>query len=415
MKRPDPALGDDALLDAVQKAGFGYFWDHGHPISHLARDRSTRDVVTTGGTGMGLMCLIVACERGWAARGDTVHRLLHMLAFLDRCEAHHGVWGHFVDGASGRIVPFSPQDDGSDLVETAFLAVGLICVRQYFTGPSQAERRLRGLADGLWRRIDWAAHRQPNDEALYWHWSPRHGFAMNHRVTGWNECLVAYVLAVASPTHPVPESAYDAGWTSGGAFHNGNQYYGYDLPLGPELGGPLFFSHYSFMGLDPRGLVDRHADYWIQNLHHTLINRAHCIANPNRFAGYGEDCWGLTASDSVEGYAAHAPDHDLGVIAPTAALSAMPYVPELSLRVLRHFLAEYPALWGPWGFRDSFSPQNRWTAGATLAIDQGPIVVMIENHRSGLMWDLFMGAPEIRSGLARLGFTSPRLPAAPLA
>jgi hypothetical protein len=239
-----------------------------------------------------------------------------------------------------------------------------------------------------------------------WHWSPRHGFAMNHRITGWNECLIVYLLACASPTHQVPERCYHDGWTASPLFHNGETYYGVTLPLGPKLGGPLFFSQYSFLGLDPRGLSDRYADYGVQNLHHTLINRAHCIANPGGFAGYGPDCWGLTASDTQGGYTAHAPDNDRGVISPTAALSAMPYVPDLSMTALRHFLLHYPALWGEWGFLDAFSPGTGWIADATLAIDQGPIVIMVENHRSRLLWSLLGSAPELKDALSRLGFTT---------
>lgn len=406
---PDPRLDNDALLDAVQRACFSYFWDHGHPTSYLSRDRSTRDVCAIGGTGMGLMCIIAACARGFVSRGQAVARLTAMIDFLAGAERHHGVWGHFIDGATGRIAPFSKLDDGADLVETALLAVGLICARQFCDGSTAAETHLRSVANRLWHEIDWRAHRRPGEDSLFWHWSPRHGFAMNHRITGWNECLIVYLLACASPTHAVPRSAYHKGWTAGGPFRNGKSYYGLDLPLGPDYGGPLFFAHYSFLGLDPRGLIDRYADYWRQNRQHALINRAYCEANPKSFKGYGADCWGLTASDTIDGYTAHAPDNDRGVISPTAALASMPYVPELSLRALRHFLIHYPQAWGEWGFRDAFSPQFDWVAEATLAIDQGPIAIMIENHRSALLWKLFMSAPEVQRGLARLGFDSPWL------
>lgn len=409
--RPDPRLDDDALLDAVQRACFGYFWDHGHPVSHLARDRSTRDVCTIGGTGFGLMCIVAAVERGFISREAAIARLTTMVDFLDGSERCHGVWGHFIDGATGRISPFSKLDDGADLVETAFLAVGLICLRQYFDRNTDAERHLRRECDRLWRGIDWRAHRRPGEDCLFWHWSPRHGFAMNHRITGWNECLIVYLLACASPTHAVPRSAYHKGWTDSPVFRNGRDYYGLQLPLGPDLGGPLFFAHYSFLGLDPRGLNDQYADYWLQNRHHVLINRAYCEANPKGFKGYGPNCWGLTASDTVDGYTAHSPDNDRGVISPTAALASIPYTPDLSLAALRHFLEAYPQSWGEWGFRDAFSPQFDWVAEATLAIDQGPIVIMIENYRSQLLWRLFMSAPEVRRGLSRLGFQSPWLAA----
>lgn len=400
--------GDD-LLEQVQRATFRYFWDLADPASGLARDRSTRDKVTIGGSGMGLMAIVIACERRWITRERAVERLASMLGCLARAERHHGIYGHFLDGKTGAIIPFSARDDGADLVETTFLAAGLLCARQYFAHNNHDERMLRGTAHRLWCEMNWAAHLQPGEEALLWHWSPNHGFAMNHRITGWNECLLVYVLAHGSPTYPVSGSSYHKGWTASPHFRNGHTYYKHDLPLGPPLGGPLFFAHYSFLGLDPRGLADGYADYWRQNLHHTLINRAYCIENPKGFAGYGGDCWGLTASDSIGGYAAHEPCNDLGVISPTAALSSMPYTPKLSLRVIRHLLKHYPKLWCGWGFRDAFSPHADWYAEASLAIDQGPILIMIENYRTGLLWRLMMSCPEILSGLSGLGFTSPWL------
>jgi hypothetical protein len=175
----------------------------------------------------------------------------------------------------------------------------------------------------------------------------------------------------------------------------------------------LFFAHYSFLGLDARGLKNRHADYWQQNVSHVLINREHCLRNPHGFAGYGADCWGLTASDDPEGYRSHAPDEDRGVISPTAALASFPYTPEHSMRALRHFYDDLgDRIWGEYGFKDAFAPTRDWYAQSYLAIDQGPIIAMIENHRSGLLWRLFMSCPEVQAGLRTLGFQSPHLGAA---
>jgi hypothetical protein len=226
---------------------------------------------------------------------------------------------------------------------------------------------------------------------------------MDHSIAGWNECLIAYVLAASSPTHPIAPAAYHRGWTESPVFRNGNSYYGIELPLGPEFGGPLFFSHYSFLGLDPRGLRDHYADYWQQNVAHTLINRAHCLANPNGFGGYGPDCWGLTACDGDLGYDAFSPTNDRGVVAPTAALSAMPYAPRESMDVLRCFYGDR-AVHSRFGFVDAFSATRQWYAGSNLAIDQGPIVVMVENYRTGLIWDLFMSCEDVRDGLRTLDF-----------
>jgi hypothetical protein len=409
------ASDDEALLDRVQRQTFRYFWDFGHPVSGLARDRTNRkreygsDAVTSGGSGFGIMAILVAVERGWVTRAEALDRLLKMIRFLGRAERFHGVFPHLLHGASGATIQFGPKDDGADLVETAFLIQGLLAARQYFQRQDDAEIELRDRIERLWQEVDWARHTQGRD-VLYWHWSPHHGWAMNHEIRGWNECLITYVLAAASPTHRIEPRVYHEGWAKGVNFRNGRTFYGIEQPLGRDQGGPLFFTHYSFLGLDPRGLRDRYADYWVQNRHHVLINRAHCIANPHGYAGYGESCWGLTASDSVKGYAAHAPDRDLGVIAPTAALASMPYTPEASLQVLRHLHDDLgERLWGPYGFHDAFSETADWVAESFLAIDQGPIVIMIENHRSGLLWTLFMSCPEVLEGLRRLDFTSPHL------
>lgn len=409
-------LDDEGLLDLVQRQTLRYFWDFGHPVSGLARERSDvtpgcgPDVVTTGGTGFGVMAILAGVERGWLKRAAASGRLLEMVRFLGRAERHHGIFPHWLDGSTGRTVAFSEQDDGGDLVETSFLLMGLLAARQYFGGTGDTEQELRQGIEALWDEAEFDWHTRGGEDVLYWHWSPRHGWAMKHPIRGWNECLVTYVLAMSSRRHAIPPEDYHRGWAGGPHFANGRTYHGIRLPLGPDFGGPLFFAHYSFMGLDPRGLVDRYADYFEQNVAHTRINHRHCALNPSGHAGYGAHCWGLTASDDPWGYEAHAPDVDRGVITPTAALASMPYAPEASLAALRHFMAyDGGALWTELGFVDAFCPAAGWQAGSHLAIDQGPIVVMIENHRSGLLWRLFMSCPEIRDGLRRLGFESPWL------
>jgi hypothetical protein len=352
------------------------------------------------------MAILVGVERRWIEREAALDRFLAMLSFLSEADRHHGAFPHWLDGRTGRTVPFSPRDDGGDLVETALLMAGLLCLRRHFSGDDQRERELRSRIDALWAGVEWDWFTQGED-VLYWHWSPVNGFAIGQRIRGWDECLIAYVLAAASPAHAIRAEAYHRGWTSGPNFRNGREYYGIRLPLGPPQGGPLFFAHYSFLGLDPRGLTDRYADYWEQNVAHTLINRAHCIVNPHGFAGYGADCWGLTASDDPDFYGAHAPDNDIGVISPTAALASFPYTPQYSLQALRHFkTALGDRLWGDYGFKDAFSLEKNWFAQSYLAINQGPIVIMIENFRSALLWKLFMSDPDVQAGLARLGFES---------
>jgi hypothetical protein len=409
-------LDDAALLEHVQRQTFRYFWDFAHPTSGLSRERSNsafgygQEVVAVGGSGFGVMAIVIAAHRGWIERRDAVSHLLKSVIFLGRADSYHGVFPHFLHGETGRTIPFSRKDDGGDLVETSFLMAGLLCARQYFAGEDASERELRNRINALWREVEWNWHTRGNSNVLFWHWSPNNDWSMNHEIRGWNECLITYVLAAASPRYSISTEVYHRGWTQGRAFRNGRTFYGIELPLGPDYGGPLFFAHYSFMGLDPRGLKDEFSDYWEQNIHHALINREHCIRNPHGYEGYSAHCWGLTASDNDEGYSAHAPDNDLGVIAPTAALSSFPYTPEYSMHALRHFYDRLgDRIWGEYGFTDSFSERRNWYAKSNLAIDQGPIIGMIENHRSGLVWRLFMSCPEVRDGLRKLGFESPHL------
>lgn len=407
---------DEALLDRVQRTTLRYFWDFAHPASGLARERSNvtakygLEAVTTGGSGFGIMAIIAGVSRGWIDRDAAAERLWTMVRFLLKADSYHGVWPHFLNGDTGRTIPFSRKDDGGDLVETSFLVMGLLCARQFFDGAGETEMRLRSAIDWLWQETEWNWHTRDGRNVLTWHWSPNNGWSMNHEIRGWNECLITYVLAASAPRYPIAPDVYHRGWADGRDFLSGRAFEGITMPLGPAGGGPLFLSQYSFLGLDPRGLRDRYADYWQQNVAHTLTNRAYCIANPKGFRGYGPDCWGLTASDSVRGYDAHSPTNDLGVITPTAALSAMPYTPAESMQALRHFLGPLAGrIWTDMGFVDAFSETDDWVAASHLAIDQGPIVVMIENARSGLLWRLFMSCPEIAVGLRRLGFESPWL------
>ena len=411
-----PNLSDDELLDEVQRQTFRYFWDFAHPVSGMARERSNRaynygdEVVTTGGTGFGIMATVVAVHRGWITRDSAARHLLKMVKFLARADSYHGVFPHWLHGETGRTIPFSRKDDGADLVENAFLFQGLLTARQYFDARNPLESELRNRINWLWSEIEWNWFTKGGEEVLYWHWSPNNGWAMNFPLRGFNECLITYVLAASSDRYPVSPAVYHRGWAQSNFFKNGKSFFGIELPLGFDYGGPLFFSHYSFLGLSPKGLQDQYANYWMQNRNHTLINRAYCISNPKNFKGYGENCWGLTASDNHEGYNAHAPDNDLGVITPTAALSAFPYTPEYSMQALRHFYYNLgDKIWSEYGFVDAFNESENWYAKSHLAIDQGPIIVMIENYRSGLIWDLFMSCPEILHGLKKLGFTSPYL------
>lgn len=413
---PPPAvqknISDTALLTLVQKQSFRYFWEFAHPVNGMARERSNKafdygdEVVTTGGTGFGVMAIIVATERGWISRDTAASHLLKMVLFLSKADSYHGVFPHWLNGATGKTIPFSRKDDGADLVETSYLFQGLLSARQYFTKNNPTETELRNRIGWLWNDIEWNWFTRGGEDVLYWHWSPNNGWAMNFPVRGFNECLIMYVLAASGDQYPVSANVYHRGWAQSNFFKNGKSFYGLSLPLGFDYGGPLFFSQYSFLGLDPRHLKDNYADYWEQNTHHSLINHAYCVANPNKFKGYGEDCWGLTASDTYYGYDAHSPTNDHGTISPTAAISAFPYTPEFSMKALKHFYFDLgDKIWGDYGFKDAFNETKNWYAGSYLAIDQGPQIVMIENYRTGLLWNLFMSCPEIQKGLTKLGFT----------
>ncbi len=412
-------LSDDQLLTLVQRRTLNFFWDGAEANSLAARERIHLDdpgddahCVTSGGTGFGLMAILVGVERGFVDRSEAVGRLERILDFFENADRFHGAWPHWLHGDTGKVRPFSDKDDGGDLVETSFLAQGLLCVRQYFRLGNQRERKLARQADELWRQIDWDWYRGPEREnVLFWHWSPNHGWDMNFRIRGYNECLLTYVLAAASPTHPVPPAVYHQGWAGGGSIQGETREYGIPLSLRHQgvqrYCGPLFWAHYSFLGLDPRGLKDRYADYWEHNRNHLRMVHAYCVDNPKSHAGYGNDCWGLTSSYAVTGYSGHRPENDEGTIAPTAALASFPYEPEKCMAALRFFYEQQgDKLFGEYGFYDAFNLDRDWFPRRYLAIDQGPVVVMIENYRSGLLWNLFMSCPEVRSGLAKVGMTS---------
>jgi len=409
---------DEELLNYIQHSHLNYMWEGAEPTSGLARERIHIDgnypqndasVVTTGGSGFGLAGLIVGIERGFIPREEGVERLHTIADFLATADRFHGVWPHWLEGSTGKTKPFSKKDNGGDLVESAFLMQGLLIVREYFKNGNPVEQALAAKIDILWREMEWDWYLNGQD-VLYWHWSPDYGWEMNFPLEGYNECLITYILAASSPTHPIPASAYHNGWARGGEIKSSKSAFGYPLILrhnGAEAyGGPLFWSHYSYIGLSPKGLSDRYADYWELNRNHTLINHAYCAQNPKGFKGYSDACWGLTASYSVEGYTGHKPmENDRGVITPTAALSSFPYTPEESMKALKHFYFELgDRIWGKYGFYDAFSIEHEWYPQRYLAIDQLTIAPMIENHRSGLLWNLFMDAPEVQEGLKKLEF-----------
>ncbi len=400
-------FSDDQFMDMVQEYTFRYFWEYAHPISGMARERlGSDDIVTTGGTGFGVMSIVAGVHRGFITRQQAVDRLLQLVSFLQFADRFHGVFPHWMNGRTGTVYPFTTFDNGGDLVETAFLMEGLLTARGYFNQDNEKENVLREVITSLWEDVEWDFYSRNNSGVLYWHWSPEYAWKMNFPIRGYNEALIVYLLAIASPTHPVAPSYWQSGW-AGSGYVSGLKWFGIKLLVGPPLGGPLFFAHYSYQGFDPRNIKDQYANYFVQNTNHTLINRAYCIANPLHHTGYNDQCWGLTASDDPFGYSVHAPGgtSDNGTITPAAALPSMPYTPEESKKVMRHLYQQYGEhLWGPYGFYDAFNPDENWFADSYIAIDEGPIMNMIENYRSGILWSNFMSNPEISPALTAIGF-----------
>ncbi|HTH56176.1 MAG TPA: glucoamylase family protein [Cyclobacteriaceae bacterium] len=430
-------LTDEQLLETVQKQTFRFFWHGAHPVSGLALERSNTvlaehywdyineawdepnfsttkfgpDAAAIGGTGFGIMSTVIAVERNWIGRDTAVRRLIKIADFLINADCYHGIYPHFMNGRTGKTIKFDRLDDGADIVETSYLLMGFLCAKEYFNRDTPREKYLRKRIDQMWGAANWNWHTN-NQNKLYWHWSPNNDFDMNFPVWGWNECLITYIMAASSQHHAISKKVYDGSWVGSGGYKNGKEYYGYKLPLGNfDKGGPLFFVQYTFQGIDPTGLKDSlGTDYFEQGKNHTLINRAYCIENPKKYKGYSDKCWGLTAGDSYKGYVAHCPEVDFGVVQPTAAISSMPYTPKESLQALRYFYEELgDKIWSDYGFVDGFSIHHNWYAKSHLAIDQGPIIVMLENYRTGLLWKLFMKNPDLQKGLKKLGFTSPHL------
>jgi hypothetical protein len=401
-------MNDEEFLDMVQRATFRFFWDYAHPVSGLSRERLNSDnTVTIGGSGFGVMAIPVGIERGFITRDEGVARVLKIVNFLkNKAQRFHGVWSHWLNGETGVVIPFSQYDNGGDLVETSFMIQGLLAVRKYFNLDTPDELQIRNIITTLWEEVEWDWYlRYPSSNFLYWHWSPNYGWQMNMTIRGPNETQIAYLLAIASPTHPIPATTYSLGWASSPSYRNGKYFYGIPLFVGWDFGGPLFFAHYSFLGFDPRNKKDAYTNYFNNNKHHTLINRAYCIANPRGHADYSDSLWGLTASDDPFGYRVHEPFNDNGTITPTAALSSFPYTPELSMVVLKNLYRTYgSSIWGEYGFKDALNPKENWFASSYLAIDQGPIIVMIENHRTQLLWNSFMANSEIDSMMNKVGF-----------
>lgn len=419
-------MTDEEFLDMIQEAHFRYYWDGAEPNSGLARENipGRSDMIATGASGFGIMATIVATERGFITREEAVERFVKITSFLEKADKYHGAVSHFIDGKTGKTVPFfGPKDNGGDLVETSFLTQGLLVAHQYFNKNTPKENLIRKNIDTFWRNIEWSWYRQfPDSPFLYWHWSADQEWIINHPLIGWNETMITYLLAIMSPTHFIPADMYYTGWAStneraqdyrkdwgqtddGSMYKNGNSYFGELLNVGVSNGGPLFFIHYSYFGLNPHKFSDRYTNYFDNNRAIATINYRYCVENPGNYTGYGTDCWGLTASDFAWHYQAQEPvrTRDNGTIAPTGALASFPYTPKESMEALKNYYRNYGHfLWGEYGFRDAFNLSENWCSTIFMGLNQAPITIMIENYKSGLIWDLFMSHPDVKNGIKKL-------------
>ncbi|MBX3431936.1 MAG: hypothetical protein KF847_01185 [Pirellulales bacterium] len=419
------AMADDELLTMVQRACFRFYWEAAHPDAGLGLEILPGDehLVALGGSGFGVMALMVGAERGFAPREAIAERMVRIVRFLKSADRFHGVWPHFLDGRTGKTIPFfGKYDNGGDLVETAFMVQGLLAARQYFDHDTPAEREIRETATQLWREVEWDWHRKtPAGPVLYWHWSPDAAWHISHPLVGWNESIIVYLLAIASPTHGVPAEMFHTGFagteplhveyrrnwsrtTDGDQYVNGKEYYGHKIDVGCGNGGELFFNQFSFLGFDPRGKRDKYANYFRNNRNIALASRAYAIDNPLGRAGYGPDCWGRSAGVNSGGGRA-LPRDDNGTICCSAALGVYPFTPDESLAALKHFYRKLgDKCWGAYGFHDGFNETEDWFDEVYMALNQAQITVMIENHRTGLVWEKFMANPEIAPMLTAVGF-----------
>lgn len=420
------SMTDEELLTMVQEAGFRFYWDEAEKSSGLAKENlhGRHNMIATGASGFGIMALIVGTERGFISRTESIERFKIILSFLENADTFHGAYPHFLDGPTGKTVPFfGNRDNGADLVETSFLIQGLLAARSYFALENADEKQIRDKITRIWEKVEWSWFRRfPDSKFLYWHWSPDQEWVINHNLIGWNETMVTYLLAIASPTHAIPAEMYYSGWansdstgynyrsawsntTDGAKYVNGNTYFDIKLDVGVSTGGPLFFTHYSYMGYDPHQINDKYTNYFVNNQNIARINHRYCIENPNNYKGYGDDAWGLTASDGPFHYSADEPVvwQDHGKIAPTGAIASFPYTPQESMKALKNYYFNFGKfLWGEYGFKDAFDLNQNWCSEIYMGLNQAPMTVMIENHRSGLLWRLFMNNPEIQSGLKKI-------------
>jgi hypothetical protein len=424
----DPcALSDEALLDRIQRAAFGYFLRTFNPANGLVADTTRKDSPSSiAVVGFALSSYPVAVERGWITREDAAQRTLVALRFFwtsaqnENADStgYKGFYYHFLDLQSGQRVWQSELS----LIDTTLLLAGILIAGVYFSRSTPSEAEIPELADALYRRIDWP-WAQISKSTLSQGWKPECGF-LHYGWEGYNEATILYVLGLASPTHPLPDTSYSA-WTSTYQWEN---LYGHEF----LYAGPLFIHQFSHAWIDFRGIQDRFMrekgiDYFENSRRAAYVQREYALHNPHEFEGYGENCWGLSAGDGPGdqvlrldgrgrrffGYSARGVPYgpDDGTIAPSATLASIPFAPAIAMSAVRHLFERYPEMAAeymlPSGLNPTFAGNGRrcWRSEDYFGLDQGIIVMMIENYRSQLIWNLMRQCPYIRIGLQRAGFT----------
>jgi hypothetical protein len=420
----------EARLDALQRHSFEYFLRETNPKNGLVADKSQPgSPASIAAVGFALAAYPVGVERGWMTRTDALARTLAILRFFwaspqgttPDATGHKGFYFHFLDMGTGHRAGLCELST----IDSTFLFAGMLAAAAYFDHDEQDEQTVRTLADALYRRADWAW--ACNGAATVTHgWTPEGGF-LPYRWSGYDEATLLYVLGLGSPTHPLAPESY-AAWTS---TYEWKTIYGHDL----LYGGPLFIHQYSHIWLDMRGIQDAFArdkgiDYAENSRRATHVQREYAIRNPLDFAGYGENFWGLTASDGpgwttrrLKGiertffdYTARGAPYgpDDGTVAPWAVAASLPFAPEIVLPTLKHFQDVYPQVTGEYCFRCSFNlsffedvdcnGDVGWTSRHHFGINVGPVVLMFENHRSDFLWRLMRTCPYVIAGLQRAGF-----------
>ena len=356
------------------------------------------------------MVILTGIERGWITRKEGAKRILTLVRYLNKAERIKGAWSHWMN-IEGQPVKFGKQIESGDLVETSFMMMGLYAAQAYLTENNSVEKEIRKTVDSFRQTIQWSDFVHNGD--LYWLWE-RTNETFTLPLRGYNEALVTYILALGAPDkYAIDADVYKNGWQQNGKIFKPRQsHYGYPFVMGANLSGPLFLSHYSFLGMNPKAMQDKYVDYQQYGTYHAMIHRHYCMEEAPKEYQYNAFNWGLSAGSGPnqpvkKGYKPRTPKRDDGVIAPTAALSSMPYTPFYSIQMLLNLHDNYPQLRTPGGFGDGYSLVDNWFFKGRIAIDQGPIVIMIENYRSGFLWELLANHPDIKKGMEKAGIHLP--------